>query len=227
MKNISIKEFAIDERPMEKMLKYGPESLSNVELLAILIGSGDSKRNALNLASEILTYHIIGKELLGSSLDELMGIKGIGLSKASRIVAGLNLGKRLSANKNFKDIVFDRPKSIADFYYEYYLFDDREKFCVLLLDTKNQPISNILVSMGTLNSSLVHPREVFKPAIKKSANSIVLVHNHPSGNPTPSAEDIQVTKRLKESGDILGIKVLDHIIIGDRKYISLAEKGIF
>ena len=225
-KRLTIKDFEITDRPMEKMLRHGPDQLDNIELIAILLGSGTREKNAIELASEIVNVRMSDKELLEASVEELMEIKGIGLTKASRIVAAIRLGRRLSLSDSFNEIQIKDPKSIVRYYDQYFLYDDREKFCTLLLDTKNIPIANILISIGTLNSSLVHPREVFKAAIKRSANSIILVHNHPSGDPKPSIEDIKVTKRLIEGGNLLGIKVLDHLIIGNNSYISFKEKNL-
>lgn len=226
MKRMTIKEFHENDRPMEKLRQFGPEVLDDTELLAILIGSGTKKKNAIELASEIMNSRMTKRELLNASCDELMKIPGLGLSKSSRIIAGLRLGRRLSLEESFSKISFSNTKSVAEYFYEYFLYDDKEKFCTVLLDTKNKPIATIEISVGTLNASLVHPREVFKPAIKNSANKIILVHNHPSGDPRPSMEDIKVTKRLIEVGNIIGIEVLDHLIIGNNKYISLFEKNL-
>lgn len=226
MKKMTIKEFQINERPMEKLYNFGPEFLDNVELLAILIGSGTKDKNAIELASEIINSRMTEKELLNARCEDLMEIKGIGLAKSARIIAGLRLGRRLSLNQSFSNIRLTNPKSVGEFFFEYFLYDDKEKFSTVLLDTKNSPITIADISVGTLNSSLVHPREVFKPAIRKSANSIILAHNHPSGDPSPSMEDIQVTKRLIAAGEIVGIKVLDHFVIGNNKYVSLKEKNL-
>jgi len=226
MNNYRIKEINQDERPMEKILQYGVDSLSNTELLAILIGSGTKNKNAIYLAEDILKYRIRDKELLYTSIEQLMKIEGIGLSKASRILSGLELGKRLSKIDKFQSMSLSNPDSVADFLYEYFRDSYKEEFCVLFLDTKNKVIGTQTVSVGTINQSLVHPREVFRYAIMKNSNSIILSHNHPSGDPSPSKEDILITERLIKAGDYIGIKVLDHLVIGDRRYISLREENL-
>lgn len=226
MNNYRIKEINVNERPMEKILHYGVESLSNSELLAILIGSGTKNKNAIFLAEDILKYKIRDKDLLYTSIEQLMKIDGIGLSKASRIISGLELGKRLSKIDKSQSVSLSNPDSVADFLYEYFRDSYKEEFCVLFLDTKNKVIGAQTVSIGTINQSLVHPREVFRYAIMKNSNSIILSHNHPSGDPTPSKEDILITERLIKAGEYIGIRVLDHLIIGDRRYISLREENL-
>lgn len=226
MNNYRIKEISQDERPMEKLLNYGVSFLSDTELLAILIGSGTRKKNAIFLAEEILRYKIKDKNLLYTSVEKLMEIEGIGLTKSTRILAGLELGKRLSKLDKFQSINFTDPDTVANYLFEYFRDSYKEEFCVLLLDTKNRVIGTKTISIGTINQSLVHPREVFREAIMKNSNSIILSHNHPSGEPKPSKEDILITERLIEAGRYIGIKILDHLIIGDHKYISLKEKNL-
>ncbi len=223
---ITIKEMAEDERPREKLVKYGVTSLSNAELLAILIRTGTREASAIDLARKILSTNKEGLRILAdSTVEELSQIKGIGISKASQLLAAIELGKRLAtSSKNIKSI--KSPKDISDLFMEEMRYYKKEYFKILLLNTKNEIISSDLISVGSLNSSLVHPREVFVNAIKKSASCIILVHNHPSGNPRPSKEDINITKRLIEAGKIIGIDVLDHIIIGDGSYSSLKEQDI-
>lgn len=226
MNEYRIKEINQNERPMEKVLLYGVNSLSNSELLAILIGSGTKKKNAIILADELLKFKIKDKDLLYTSVEKLMEIDGIGLSKATRILAGLELGKRLSKIDKFNSVSLSDPDSVANYLFEYFRDSYKEEFCVLLLDTKNKIIAIQNVSVGTINQSLVHPREVFRYAIMKNSNSIILCHNHPSGDPTPSREDILITERLIMAGDYIGIKILDHLIIGDKNYVSLREKDL-
>lgn len=226
MNNYTIKEITVNERPMEKLKAFGVDTLSNSELLAILLGSGTKEKNAINLADEILKVHFKDKNLLYASFDKLVEINGVGQSKACRILAGLEFGKRLNKIDKFTSISITNPSSVADYLYEYYRDSYREEFVILLLDTKNKVTYTKTVSLGSLNQTLVHPREVFRFAIMHNANSIILSHNHPSGDPTPSKEDIMITRRLIEVGNLIGIKVLDHIIIGDNKYISLREKEL-
>ena len=215
-----------DERPREKMMKKGVKSLSDAELLAIMIRTGDKNNNAVTLSSKVLTLSKHGvRGLTDLSLDELCSIDGIGPSKATIIKAALELGVRVSQYlpNRFK---INNPWDVYSYYMEELRYLKKEVFKVILLNTKNEIISDIDVSVGSLNSSIVHPREVFKYALRYSANSIICLHNHPSGDPTPSSQDIDITKRLEEVGDLVGIRLLDHIIIGYNKYVSLKEKGL-
>lgn len=226
MQNITIKEINVNHRPMEKMQRFGIQSLSNSELLAILIGSGTREKNAISLSNEILLNFDSGQSLSKTSIEQLMEIKGVGLSKATKILAGLELGKRLSILEKRENITIDSPKSIADYLFVHYSEASKEEFCAILLDTKNKIIMIETISVGTLNKTLVHPREVFRTAILRGANSIIFSHNHPSGDPTPSPEDISITEQLIVAGEHIGIKVLDHLVIGNNKYISLRENGL-
>lgn len=225
--NTKISEMNYDEKPREKLISKGPKYLSNAELLAILIRTGDKKNNAISLSSQILKKSLNGiRGLEDLSIDELCKIKGVGTSKASIIKAALELGSRISryVPENYK---ISNPWDVYIFYMEEMRYLKKEIFKVVLLNTKNEIICDVDVSVGSLNSSIVHPREVFVEAIKRSANSIILMHNHPSGNPEPSKEDFGVTKRLKECGEMIGIVVLDHIIIGEGVYYSMKEEGSF
>ena len=221
----TIKDLDIDLRPREKMEKQGYESLADEELLAILLATGSKNKNSIELAREILekfTYD----QLLEISIEELYSIKGIKLAKASKIVAAIQFGKRLS--QRLVDRKINKITSNEDVYKlmkNIFVGEKKEHFYAILLDTKNDIISRELISTGDLNSTVVNPREVFKPAVKKSANALILVHNHPSGNCKPSVEDINITNRLKKAGDILSIKVLDHVIIGFEKYYSMKRQG--
>lgn len=226
--NLGIKEMAIEERPREKMKSHGVESLSNVELLAIILRTGSFEKSALDLAKEILSHTDDGVRYLADcSLEELCRIKGIGLGKASQILSSIELGKRISKSKMNKVGLISSPKDVADFLMEELKSLKQEHFKTLLLNTKNEIIGYETISIGTLNSSIVHPRDVFNRAIRKSSANLILVHNHPSGNPNPSSEDISVTKRLAEAGEIIGIKVLDHIIVGDSTFYSMKENNLF
>jgi len=226
LEKIRIKDLEEGKRPMEKLMSHGVEALSNIELLAILIGSGTKDKNALEISEQILNEDFCGKLLLYASVEELIKIKGIHIAKASRILSGLELGRRLGKIDKSEQISYNNPNSVAEYFYNHYQHSTTEEFVILILDSKNKLIAIDSISKGTINSTIVHPREVFKNAIKKSANSIILVHNHPSGDPTPSDEDISITKRLKTCGEIIGINVLDHIIVGANKHISLREKNI-
>ena len=164
--------------------------------------------------------------LRDTTLQELMETKGIVKCKAAQILAAIEIGKRINYLDALSKIKINEPSTIANLYMDEMRYLQKEHFRVVLLDTKNQIIVTEEISIGTLNASIVHPRDVFRAAIKRNANSIILIHNHPSGDPTPSNEDINITIRLLEAGNLIGIKVLDHIIIGDNKYISFKEKNI-
>ncbi len=223
----TIKEFSVFDRPREKMRDFGPSVLSSEELLAILLGTGSKRQNAIELASKVLNEIKSQNNFNDITLEELMEIDGIGLSKACTIIASLELVKRLNIRQSTKEYKINNPKSLANIFMHQLSKELREHFYIILLDTKNNIISKEEISIGTLNSSLVHPREVFKPAIKKSAKSIILLHNHPSGDVNPSNEDIRLTLRLEEAGRIIGIEVLDHLIIGDGEFLSFKEKSYF
>ncbi len=220
-----IRELPEEERPREKLLKFGATCLSNSELLAILIGSGAKNISAITLAHRILSMDKNGIANLAScNALELCNIPGIGLAKSAQIVAAIELGKRISTTPKEKRIQIHQPEIVADLFMEQMRYFKKEYFKVLLLNVKNEIITIEDTSIGDLSSSIVHPREVFYSAVKKSAASVILVHNHPSGNPTPSKRDLEITERLVEAGRILGIIVIDHLIIGDGLYISLKEK---
>lgn len=225
--NTLIRELPEDERPREKLLKYGVESLSNSELLAILLRSGTKEMSAIDLSNKLLAIDCEGISFLAnSSIEEMRQIKGIGDAKASQLIAAIELGKRISTRPKNNKVSITSPQDIANLFMEQMRYYKKEFFKVLLLNTKNEIIMIENVSIGNLNSAIVHPREVFTLAIKKSASSVILVHNHPSGNPEPSKEDIQLTKRLIHAGEIIGIEVLDHLIIGDGLYLSFKEESI-
>ena len=221
-----VKDMALEERPREKMLLSGAKNLSNAELLAILLRTGTKKRNAIELANDIINKDSQGiRYLQDMSIEELCKIEGIGLSKATQIKAALELGLRISSYRPNKYKV-KNPWDIYKYYMEVLRYKQNEVFKVVLLNTKNEIITDIDVSVGTLNSSLVHPREVFKEAIRRSSNKMILIHNHPSGSVEPSNEDKNITDRLIKCGELIGIEVIDHIIIGDGLYFSFKENMI-
>ncbi|CEN88180.1 DNA repair protein RadC [[Clostridium] sordellii] len=223
---ITVKEMALEERPREKMLNNGEKSLSNAELLAIILRTGTKKQSVLELANYILNKDSQGiRWLKDITVQELCEIDGIGISKATQIKAALELGIRISSAKPTKYKVTN-PWDIYKYYMESLRYLNKEIFKIILLNTKNEIICDIDVSVGTLNMSLVHPREVFREAIKRNSNKIILIHNHPSGNIEPSNEDKNVTLRLIKCGDLIGIEVIDHIIIGDGLYYSFKENMI-
>lgn len=226
--NNSIKVIDIpeEERPIEKLLMNGPETLSNPELLAIILRSGTRGENIISLSTRILSeFNGLGG-LLEAELDEITRIKGIKNIKASQIMALGELVRRINKLKFTTGRQITSPKDIAEVIMKDMVLLKQEVLKLIMLDTKNNILGVKDVFKGSLNTSIVHPREIFKEALKKSSSSIIICHNHPSGDPTPSKEDINITIRLKECGKIMGIDLLDHLIIGKNKYISLKEKGI-
>lgn len=225
----SIREWPQDERPREKMLKQGAASLTDAELLALIIRSGDpsTKQSAIDLGREIITTFDCNLRELGTAdIPQIMAIKGMGLAKAAGIKAAFTLAARFQARKLERLDRFTSPQQVFDYFHHEFRDSRKEYFLILLLDGKNRIIRRVQVSEGSLNQSIVHPREVFNPAVKESAAAVILVHNHPTGDPSPSSEDIAVTRRLREAGEIMGIKVLDHIIVGDGEYLSFVERGL-
>ena len=224
-----IKEWPEDERPREKMLKQGVGSLTNAELLALIIRTGDTatKKSAIDLGREIISHFSDNlRELGGADLAEICSIKGMGPAKATGIKAAFTLASRFQTRKLEHLDRFTSPRQVFDYFHHEFRDSRKEYFLILLLDGKNRIIRRVQVSEGSLNQSIVHPREVFIPAVKESAAAIILVHNHPTGDPAPSSEDIAITRRLREAGDIMGIKILDHIIIGDGEFVSFVERGL-
>jgi DNA repair protein RadC len=223
---ILIKDLPVQERPRERLLQYGPEYLSNRELLAILLETGTRNQSVFALADQLIAHFGSLRALACATYEEMAEIKGIGPAKAARVIAAFELTKRLSNSSLEVREVIRSPQDAADIVMDEMSLLDREHFVILMLNTKHAVIAKKVVSIGHLNASLVHPRELFKDVIKKSSAAVILVHNHPSGDPTPSEDDIRVTQRLCEAGRLLGISVLDHIVIGDKSYVSFREQGL-
>ncbi|WP_285878375.1 DNA repair protein RadC [Domibacillus indicus] len=222
---LMIRDVPPHDRPRERMIASGPHSLSNHELLAILLRTGSKEESVLQLSNRIL-IHFEGLRLLkDASLEEITSLKGIGSAKAIQLMAAVEIGRRIERLKYDERFTIRSPEDAANYMMEEMRFLSQEHFVALYLNTKNQVMHKQTLFIGSLNASIVHPREVFKEAFRRSAASIVCLHNHPSGDPSPSREDIDVTKRLVECGKILGIDILDHLIIGEKKYVSLKEKG--
>ncbi|TYS00912.1 JAB domain-containing protein [Rossellomorea vietnamensis] len=222
---LMIRDYPTDERPRERMVQSGAASLSNQELLAIILRTGTKSESVLQLSNRVLTTFEGFRMLKEASLEEITEINGIGLAKAVQIMAAVEIGRRIG-NLAYDDRYAIRsPEDGANYVMNDMRFLSQEHFVCLYLNTKNQVLHKQTIFIGSLNASIVHPREVFKEAFRRSAASIICIHNHPSGDPTPSREDIEVTKRLVECGKIIGIDVLDHLIIGEKKYVSLKEKG--
>ncbi|MFA6941348.1 MAG: DNA repair protein RadC [Clostridiaceae bacterium] len=214
------------ERPRERLLRFGPECLSNSDLLAIILRTGTKNENIISLCSRLLKESGGLNGLINMTVSEYREITGIGNAKAASLIAVMELCKRIKSYKSGNDYKIVSPKDAADLLMEEMRYLKKEYLKVILLNTKNVVLTIKDVSVGSLNSSIVHPREVFTYAVRDSSSSIIICHNHPSGDPSPSEEDINITRRLSESGRILGIELLDHIIIGDGTFVSLKEKGI-
>ena len=224
---LKILDMPENERPKEKLLRYGAESLSNPELLAIILRTGTKGENVLALSQRIISEFNGLNGILNASVKEMTEIKGVKESKASQMIAIAELFKRFNTYKSFNEFKrVSSPNDVASMLYGEMGTFNQEVLKLIILNTKNEITKIKDVFKGSLNSSLVHPREIFNEAIRNSAASIIICHNHPSGDPTPSDEDIKVTTRLKECGEIIGIKLIDHIIIGRNVYVSLKEKGI-
>lgn len=221
-----LKDVPEEERPRERMLRFGPEKLSNAELLALLLRTGSTGESVMVLAQRVLSKTGGLKALTQISLQELMQIHGIGLAKAVQIMAGVELGQRISRLLPEERYAIHSPQDAARYVMEELRFLKQEHFVCLFLNTKYQVIGKQCIFKGSLNASVVHPREIFHEAIRFSAAAIVCVHNHPSGDPTPSPEDLEVTERLVEAGKLMGIEILDHLIIGDQLYMSMREHGM-
>ncbi len=224
--NYTIKSIPVDDRPQEKLLKYGANNLSNSELLAVILRTGSKEENVLKLSQKILSEDNKGlKNIAEGTIEKFKSFKGINNAKAAQLMALSELSKRISTLK-IERIKITSPADAALVMMEEMRYYKKEYFKIILLDTKNNIKKISEISVGSLNSSIVHPREVFSEAVVNSASSIILVHNHPSGESDPSHEDIVLTNRLDECGKILGIKVLDHIIIGDGVFYSFKEEGL-
>jgi len=223
----TILEIPKDERPREKLLKYGSKSLTNSELIGILLRVGSKKDTAITLGQKILRENEKGLlNLVDASPESLNKFHGISNAKAATLLAAVELGKRISTTKASETFKITSPQDVSALVMEDMRYYKKEYFRIILLDTKNKVIDINTISIGSLNSSIVHPREVFLEAVKKSSASMILIHNHPSGEVQPSREDISITQRLIKAGEIMGIKVLDHIIIGDGNYLSFKEENI-
>ena len=226
----TIKELNLEERPYEKCERFGAEYLTNAELLAVLLRTGTKGESSLELARKILYSSPENEGLLNIhnwSYDQLRKIKGIGKVKAIQILCILELAKRLAKEDAGKQLDFNSPSTIARYYMEDLRHKKQENMKLLLLNTKLKLIGESDISKGTVNSTVVSPRELFIEALNKNAVYIILIHNHPSGDPEPSQEDVQITQQIRKAGHLIGIELLDHIIIGDNCYISLKEKGYF
>ncbi|MGE5557113.1 MAG: RadC family protein [Bacillota bacterium] len=226
MRRHTLKSLPAEERPRERLAAGGAEVLSNTDLLAIILRTGTKESSALVLAERLLSQFGNIRNLAQAGIAELQATAGIGLAKAVQLKAAFELGMRLSRYFEKERYMIGNPRDAAALITSRLSGLDKEHFQVMYLNVKNQVLAQDVVSIGHLHASLVHPRELFKGAIRHSAAGVILAHNHPSGDPKPSPDDLLLTKRLAEAGEIIGIRVLDHIIVGDQKYVSLKEEGL-
>ncbi len=222
----SVRNLPAMDRPRERLLTGGAQVLTNQELLALIINSGTRRASSIDLAERLLSRWQSLRSLADASVEEIMQVSGIGTAKAASLLAALELGRRLMAQQgevrpairgaaDVANLIMPRLRDLA-----------WEEFLAILLNTKHKVIEVKTVSVGHLNGTLVHPRELFRESVRRSAAAIILAHNHPSGDPEPSSDDLALTHRLQSAGQLLGIPVLDHIIIGDNRYVSLRERGL-
>jgi DNA repair protein RadC len=223
-----IKDWPVADRPREKLLHGAPAMLSDAELLALILRTGDSRTHttALDLARQLLTRFATLRRLAEASVAELCRIPGIGPAKAAEILAVGELARRFATTVLSPGARYTRSDEVFRHYHEQLRDRKKEVFLALLLDAKNHLLREVQISEGSLNASIVHPREVFVPVVRESAAAVLFVHNHPSGDPTPSREDLELTTRLREAGTLMGVRVLDHIIIGSDRYMSFADQGL-
>lgn len=223
-----IKDWPPQERPREKLLRHGPELLSDAELLALILRTGDgaSGQSALDHARLLLRQFGSLRELSTASVSELCQVKGIGEAKAAELLAVFQIARRFGKEELRPGERYSSPQEVFNHFHEQLRDLKRERFLALLLDSKNRLIREVTISEGSLTASIVHPREVFAPVVRFSAAAVLFVHNHPSGDPTPSREDIDITTRLHSAGELMGVRVLDHIIIGSDRFTSLADRGL-
>lgn len=226
MADPKIKDWPENERPRERLIKYGAESLSDAQLLAIILRTGGEGKSVLNLSIELMDKFKGFRNIDSAPIADLSSMKGIGKAKIAQLKAAFELGKRLMRESLGSNPLFSSSRLVYSYFSPLLKNVKKEIFLCALLDAKNRLVREVRVSEGTLTNSPIHPREAFREAIRESAASVIFVHNHPSGDPEPSRDDIAITEKLKATGEIIGIAVLDHVIIGDGKYVSLKEKGI-
>lgn len=214
-----------DEKPREKLMKLGADKLSDTELLAILIRVGSNGKSAIDIARDLIYQFNTFRNIDTKCYAELKR-KGLGIAKIAQIKAAIEIGKRFLIEKSLSSVKFKKSKDIVNYFIPYMRDLKKEIFKIILLDGKNKIIKDITISEGTLNKTIIHPREVIREAIIESASAIILLHNHPSGEPEPSQQDIEITNRLISACELIGIKILDHIILGDNNYYSFYNEGL-
>ena len=223
-----IKDWPADERPREKLLQRGAEALSDAELLGLVLRTGDagSRASAVDHARQLLERFGSLRTLAGAAVAELCAVRGIGPAKAAELLAVFEIARRFAGTSLRPGDRYSSPAEVYEHFHERLRDHKRELFLALLLDSKNRLLREVRISEGSLTASIVHPREVFAPVVREAAAAVLFVHNHPSGDPQPSREDLEITRRLKEAGDLMGVRVLDHVIIGSEGYVSLADRGL-
>ena len=223
-----IKEWPEADRPREKLLARGAEALSETELLALLLRTGNAStgESAVDQARLLLNRFHSLKGIDDASIQELRGIKGIGPAKTAELKACMEIARRLRQRKWEVGDALRSSEDVFRHFSERLVNEKREIFYVVLLNNKNRKIREVKISEGSLTASLVHPREVYNPVIRESAAAVIFVHNHPSGDPAPSPEDLEITRRLKEVGEVMGIRVLDHVVVGHDRYFSFSDRGV-
>jgi DNA repair protein RadC len=224
--SFTVRDLPKPERPRERLQKLGPDALSSQELLALVIGRGIPKKSVMTIAQELLSRFGNVKAISQATLEELSQIKGIGIAKAAQIKACFELAKRETLEAEEENFDIKNPEAVCRLIGSSIKEKAKEHFKLILLNSRNKKIGISTISIGTLTTSLVHPREVFKEALAHSAASVILAHNHPSGDPEPSEDDLKITRKLVESGKILGVEVIDHIIVGKNSFYSFREKGL-
>ncbi len=220
-----IREWPIDERPRERFLERGAAALSNTELLALLLRSGRPSETAVDQARRLVEALGTLSDVARATPAELTRVSGIGPAKAAAVAAAFELGRRLIGTRIENGGVFRTSREVFDHFRGRLSPLRKEIFCILLLDAKHRKLREVQVSEGSLTASIVHPREVFAPAVRDSAAAMILVHNHPSGDPAPSPEDVEITRRLREVGELMGVRILDHVIVGAERHFSFVDSG--
>jgi len=223
-KNYTVKDWPDEERPRERLVKHGVDSLTDAELLGIILVKGYQGKTSVELAKDLLSESLRKLDFL--SYPEMSAFKGIGLAKFTQIKAALEIGKRVLRETNFPKKKIHNALDLVSYYGPCMRDLKKEKFKVIMLDVKNKIIKDMDISVGSLTESIVHPREVLKEIIKESAASVIFLHNHPSGESNPSKNDIDITERLVSACELVGVKVLDHIILGEDDYFSFAQEGL-
>jgi len=222
-----IKDIPLDDRPREKLILRGAENLTDAELLAILLRTGTKGKSVVEIARDLINLHTNLAVLATKSYNTIAKISGIKKDKAAALLAAFEISRRiLHQQRWYNQQSVTSPDKVAEIFIPLFKDEVKEKFTVVCLNSANKIIKFETISVGSLNASIVHPREVFKTAIENNSASVLLMHNHPSGNPEPSSEDIAITRKLREGGTILGIPVVDHIIIAGNNYLSFMEKGL-